>query len=69
MLSRIALTMAFLGILSFCLFGFLASFEPSPASRWGWRVPYSIIGLSCVLAVVWLWKPVRRGRSRHQDNR
>jgi hypothetical protein len=58
---RILLTLALLGLMVFCGFGLLASFEPLPAAtQWPWRILYgatlvaSLVGLGC------LWNPSAR---------
>ena len=57
-LLRIVTTLALLAIASFCLFGFLASFEALPPFRqWFGRVGYSLAGLICAWAIIHLWRP------------
>lgn len=41
-----------LGLAAFCGFGFLASFEYSPAVSWPWQIAYGIIGLGSFLTAL-----------------
>lgn len=55
---RLVITLAGLALAGFCLFGFLATFEPlPPLQRWAWRAAYGLIGLLSVWAVVRVWRP------------
>jgi hypothetical protein len=52
-----------LALAAFCLFGFLATFEPSntPGMFWAFRIGYAIVGIGCVVGVcVLILKAVRR---------
>jgi hypothetical protein len=40
------------GISAFCVFGFLASFEPGVGMMW--KVGYGLLGCFCLTGVVWL---------------
>lgn len=58
---KLLLTLVLLGLMGFCGFGLLATFEPLPAqTQWTWRVLYgatlvaSGVGLGC------LWHPFSR---------
>jgi hypothetical protein len=59
---RILVTMGLLALLAFCAFGFLASFEPLPASQqWLWRLVYLVAASSACWALVRLWRSLRPG--------
>ena len=64
-LFRVMITLLCFGILLFCIYGFLATFEPLPESiQLTWRIIYSVIGTLCVAGVVgvnYLWK----NRTKH----
>jgi len=48
-----------LAVAGFCVFGFLATFEPlPPAVQWTWRGIYIVLGLACLAGTVRLgWPP------------
>lgn len=54
--GRKVLLVAVLAIVAaFCVFGFMATFEPLPwATRWAWRGVYSVVGLLSVTAAAWV---------------
>lgn len=39
-------------VILFCVFGFVASFEPDAAGspRYGWMAGYSVLGVACLVA-------------------
>ena len=45
-----------LGVAAFCVFGFLATFEPTnnPAQFMAFRIGYSVIGLGCLVGMGFL---------------
>ena len=46
---RIIGVLALLALLAFCVFGFMATFEPLDAStQLTWRVVYGLAGLACL---------------------
>jgi O-antigen/teichoic acid export membrane protein len=52
-LWRISLGLVLLGLVAFCVFGFLATFEPLPLpQQWAWRIMYGLVGVSCLLGIV-----------------
>jgi hypothetical protein len=57
-LVRIAVGVFLLLIAGFCLFGFLASFEPGADSSHLFKAGYGVIGVGCLLTAGWLF--VRR---------
>jgi hypothetical protein len=49
-LSRILLAIILPGVFAFCVFGFLATFEPlPPPTQWTWRAIYAGIGLAALV--------------------
>lgn len=63
-IPRVFAALALVAVLAFCVFGFLASYEYSEASkRLPWQIGYGIIGLSCLSGAVLLLRP-SRGRSK-----
>lgn len=56
-LLSILLSTAALGILLFCVFGFMATLEPMDlAVQVTWRIIYGVIGTGCVGGLVWVWR-------------
>ncbi len=46
-----------LGVVAFCVFGFLATFEPMPPVRqWMWRAIYSGIGSTAVVGAAFIFR-------------
>lgn len=56
LLFAIVRSLFFLAVAAFCVFGFLATFEPTnnPGQFLAFRVGYSVIGLGCIARVVLL---------------
>lgn len=53
LLTRLVETVLLLGVLLFCLFGFLATFEPlDRATQWLWRVIYILVGIASLIVVL-----------------
>jgi hypothetical protein len=64
------LTLGFLAIFGFCVFGFLASYEVGELSkRLPWQLGYGAGGAGCLLAIISLWRRIiaRRKQTRHRD--
>jgi hypothetical protein len=56
--SRILAALALLPFLAFCVFGFIATFEPlDPSIQLFWRVIYGLAALACVGGIVGLLRP------------
>jgi hypothetical protein len=52
MFARIALLIVLPLVFGFCIFGFLSTFEPSPAPmQLTWRTIYAVAGLGCLVGV------------------
>ena len=61
LLCKTALVCLLAVILSFCVFGFLATFEPNPPStQWTWRLIYGSTALLSALGSIRLWKVAHR---------
>ena len=60
-LCRLLLSSVCIGVLLFCGFGFLATFEPLDRSvQITWRVVYSVVGILAVTGAVLLNRPRRK---------
>ena len=59
-LLRILAALAFLALAAFCLFGFMASFEPSDAPRWPWKIGYALAGIGAITASLRLFRQAKR---------
>ena len=53
-LLTVAATILLLAVAAFCLFGFLATFEPTdtPATFLAFRVGYSVVGIACFVGTI-----------------
>jgi hypothetical protein len=61
---RIILALAALFLALFCVFGFLATFEPaSPVLTWTFRILYPVAGLAFLFGAVRLLLPTRGDKS------
>jgi len=61
---RIIIALALIPVLGFCIFGFLATFEPlDAATQLRWRLAYGVAGMLCLAGLVLLALPRRYGRS------
>jgi hypothetical protein len=61
--GRLLWSIPFTIIAGFCLFGFVATFEPMPrVAQWSWRAICSCVGIGAVLEIGWLWLYPRRHR-------
>lgn len=55
-------SLALLAVLAFCVFGFMATFEPLDAStQLTWRVIYGLAGLASVGGIVFLLRRRKQG--------
>lgn len=54
---RWPLALVMLALIAFCVFGFLATYEPMPTlHRWVWRTVYGLVGLACTIGLI---RPLR----------
>jgi len=61
LIARVVLTLGFLAILAFCVFGFFASYEyAEPSRRLPWQLGYGTGAAVCLFAAVFLWRFRRR---------
>ena len=66
LIARTVLTLGLLGLLAFCVFGFLASYEyAEPLKRLPWQLGYGAGAGVCLLATVVVWRS-RRPRSNNE---
>ncbi|MBL8823755.1 MAG: hypothetical protein JNJ77_14295 [Planctomycetia bacterium] len=57
--ARLLLVAMLLGIAAFCVFGFLATFEPTPRDVLPWQVGYGATAFVAVLGAGFLAWPIR----------
>jgi len=50
---RIGLAIVLLLLAAFCVFGFMASFEPGADPIW--KIAFSIVGVGSVIGAIWLF--------------
>lgn len=55
---RLGLSLILTAVLLFCVFGFMATFEPLERSvQIKWRIVYCIIALGCIGGFILVWRP------------
>jgi hypothetical protein len=55
---RVAMMVILLALIAFCIFGFVATFEPmDPAKAMTWRIIYGVAALASIVAVAWNIRP------------
>ncbi len=60
-LIRVVLALMLLAVLGFCVFGFLATWEYTEASRrLPWQLGYGAVAGGCVLGALFVWRGPRR---------
>ncbi|KAF0181112.1 MAG: hypothetical protein FD161_418 [Limisphaerales bacterium] len=62
--TRLCAALALGGVFLFCIFGFMASFEPAATTRLPWKVGYAALGFGCLTGAVLL---LRQPSQSHQD--
>jgi len=61
LLIKTFLALPLLGLFAFCIFGFLATFEPlDPVTQMTWRAIYAIAGLGTMSAILFMLKPEKK---------
>jgi hypothetical protein len=51
---RVAMMVILLALIAYCIFGFVATFEPmDPAKAMTWRIIYGLGAMASVTAVAW----------------
>ncbi len=69
-IARAVLTLGLLGLLAFCVFGFLSSYEyAEPSRRLPWQIGYGTGGAVCLFATVLLWCSLVSRRNRNTRNK
>lgn len=59
---KLLLSLLLAGVASFCVFGFLCTYEPLPPRvQMTWRVIYAVVGLAGLGALVPVWRIGRTG--------
>lgn len=62
LVTRVIARVALLAVGGFCVFGFMATFEPLDAStQLTWRVVYGLVGLASLAGAIWVALPGKRG--------
>ena len=63
-MRRLFLSLPLMAIAGWCLFGFVATFEPMPrVAQLAWRTGHVCAGFGSVVAICWLWlKPRQQSR-------
>ena len=56
LVARAFLTLVLLGVLTFCVFGFLASYEVEGSTRWPWQLGYGVGASVCVFCMARVWR-------------
>jgi hypothetical protein len=52
---RLGIATAIIPVLGFCVFGFMATFEPlDPTTQLTWRIVYGTVAIACIALVIWL---------------
>ena len=61
LLIKTFLALPLLALFAFCIFGFLATFEPlDPITQMTWRAIYAITGLGAISAILFMLKPEKK---------
>ena len=64
---RLLLSVPLMAVAGFCLFGFVATFEPMPRiEQWAWRGVYAGVGGAAVFAICWMWL-IRKSSTRRES--
>jgi len=55
---KLLLSLVLAGVLFFCVFGFMATYEPLDRSvQITWRLVYGIVGVACIVGFFLVWRP------------
>jgi len=58
LITRVIAVIALLAVAGFCVFAFMATFEPLDAStQLTWRIVYGLVGLASLAGAIWLALP------------
>jgi len=61
LLTKTFLTLALLGLFTFCISGFLATLEPlDPITQMIWRAIYAVAGLGAISGILFMLKPEKK---------
>jgi len=67
-LRRVIRAICLLTILLFCVFGFLATFEPLEGGKHLlWRIGYGLGGVACIVAIAFVFRREFRSRSSQRN--
>ncbi len=58
-LVRILFALVLFAVAAFCVFGFMATYEPPADANLPLRVIYGLVGIGCLAGAAWLAKPKR----------
>jgi len=65
---RIVGALLLLAIMAFCIFGFMATFEPSDQPRLPWQIGYAFVSIICLARAIMLMLPKKQNRSEKKQN-
>lgn len=68
LMIRVVLAVLLLGVVGFCSFGFLATFEPTNDSMVGWRIGYGAVGVASLVGAVWIVRAARSSRDKPRES-
>jgi len=55
-MHRLLRSLPLMAVAGWCLFGFVATFEPMPrVEQWVWRTVYLGAGAGSVMVICWMW--------------
>ena len=61
LLIKTFLALPLLALFAFCIFGFLATFEPlEPITQMNWRAIYAMAGLGAISTIFYMFKPEKK---------
>lgn len=60
LVARIIGVLLLVGCILFCIFGFIATFEPlAPSTQLFWRIVYGLLGTACLGGIIFLLRAKR----------
>lgn len=68
LIVRVVLAVVLLGVVGYCVFGFLATLEPMNDSVLGWRIGYGAVGIASLVGAVWIVRAARSSRDKPRES-